>query len=471
MSAPPDLPPDLPPALLAAMRAADAAEGPPDAPRRRARLAALGAALRRHHEALAQAISADFGNRSRPETMLAEVVPVLGAITHARRHLARWMRPQRRHVALTFRPGAAWVRHEPLGVVGIVAPWNYPVLLGLMPLVDALAAGNRALLKPSELTPATSALLARLLAEAFAPTEVAVVQGGPDVAEAFVRLPLDHLVFTGSTRIGRQVMQAAAERLTPVTLELGGKSPVVLCEGFDLARAARIIAVGKLFNAGQTCIAPDYVLAPAAQAATLARLVAEEAARLFPRLAGNPDYTAIVSAPHYARLQSAVAQAEAAGAQVLRHPEGDVSAERRLAPAVVLGAPADGPLLAEEIFGPVLPIVPVPDLEAAIAYVTARPHPLALYVLGEDRAAVRRVIGATRSGGVAVNATMLQGALDDLPFGGVGPSGTGAYHGQDGFRRLSHARGVYRGGTFGGFLSLVPPHGRGMRTLLRVLLR
>ncbi len=458
-------------ALLAAMRRAELAEGLPGVAQRRARLAALGAALRRHREDLAGAISADFGNRSRPETMLAEVVPVLGAIAHATRHVAAWMRPQRRRVPLTMRPAAAVLRHDPLGVVGIMAPWNYPVLLGLMPLVDALAAGNRALLKPSELAPATAALLARVLGEAFAPDVVAVVQGGRDVGEAFARLPLDHLVFTGSTAVGRAVMAAAAERLTPVTLELGGKSPVVVCEGFDLARAARILVAGKLFNAGQTCIAPDYVLAPAAVAGQLAELVAAEALRLFPRLAGNPDYTAIVSRGHYDRLAAALARDAAAGARVLRHPEGDVPAERRLAPAVVLDAPEGGALLGEEIFGPVLPILGVRDLDAAIAHVRARPHPLALYVLGEDRAAVARVLDGTRSGGVAVNATLLQGGLDDLPFGGVGPSGTGAYHGHAGFARLSHARGVFRGGRVSGFLALVPPHGRGMRALLRVLLR
>ncbi len=266
-------------------------------------------------------------------------------------------------------------------------------------------------------------------------------------------------------------MLAAAERLTPVTLELGGKSPVVVCEGFPLARAARIIAAGKMFNAGQTCIAPDYVLAPAGREEELARLLLAEFERMFPRLAGNPDHTAIVSPPHFRRLRDAVAQARDAGARVLAHREGDVPAERRLAPAVVLDAPADGALLTEEIFGPVLPVLPVRDLDAAIAHVRARPHPLALYVLGEDGAAVRRVLDNTRSGGAAVNATVLQGGLDDLPFGGVGPSGTGAYHGEAGFRRFSHARGVFRGGRPSGFLAMTPPHGRGMRALLRVLLR
>ncbi len=455
--------------VLAAQRAEGGA-----APSLRARLdtlARLDAMLLREREAFAAAISADFGNRARPETMLAELVPLRAAIAHARRHLARWMRPRRHPVAMAFQFGRAWVRTEPLGCVGIVSPWNYPLLLGLSPVIDALAAGNRVMLKPSELTPCFSGLLAGCLGEAFPATQVAVVQGGREVGEAFVRLPFDHLLFTGSTAVGREVLRAAAERLTPVTLELGGKSPVVVGDDIDLARAARIVAVGKLFSAGQTCIAPDYALVRADRAEDFARLVAAEAARMLPMLAGNPDCTAIISPGHFARLQGAVREAEAGGARLLRHPVPDDAAGRRMGPVVVLDPPADGALMREEIFGPVLPVVAVRDLDAALGFLAARPHPLALYCLSDDAKVRRRVLEGTVSGGVAMNATLLHCAQPSLPFGGRGPSGMGAYHGEDGFRRFSHRRAVFAAGRLNGAMLLTPPHGRAMALLLRALLR
>ncbi len=459
---------NTPEAVLAAQRRAGAAS--PPLRERLATLARLDAMLLRDREAFAAAISADFGNRARPETMLAELVPLRAAIAHARRHLARWMRPRRHPVALAFQRGRAWVRTEPLGCVGIVSPWNYPLLLGLSPLIDALAAGNRVMLKPSELTPRFSSLLERSLAASFPATQVAVVQGGRDVGEAFVRLGFDHLLFTGSTGVGREVLRAAAERLTPVTLELGGKSPVVVCDDIDLARAARIVAVGKLFSAGQTCIAPDYALVRADRAEAFARLVAREAARMLPTLAG-PDCTSIVTDGHLARLQAMLREAEASGARLLRHPESDDAARRRMGPVVVLDPPPDGTLMRDEIFGPILPVVAVRDLDAAFAFLSARPHPLALYCLTDDAATLGRVLDATVSGGVAVNATLLHCAQPSLPFGGRGPSGMGAYHGEDGFRRFSHRRAVFAAGRLNGAMLLTPPHGRAMALLLRALLR
>ena len=454
--------------LLAAQRAAGG-----EAPTLRARLdtlARLDAMLLREREAFAEAISADFGNRARPETMLAELVPLRAAIAHARRHLAGWMRPRRHPVAMAFQRGRAWVRTEPLGCVGIVSPWNYPLLLGLSPMIDALAAGNRVMLKPSELTPRFSEALERALGEVVPVTQVAVVQGGRDVGEAFVRLGFDHLLFTGSTGVGREVLRAAAERLTPVTLELGGKSPVVVCDDIDLARAARIVAVGKLFSAGQTCIAPDYALVRADRAEAFAGLVAAEAARMLPTLSGNPDCTAIVSDGHYARLQGMLREAEAGGARLLRHPAADDAAGRQMGPVVVLDAPAGCALMRDEVFGPVLPVVAVRDLGEALGFLAGRPHPLALYVLGDDAAERARVLDGTVSGGVAVNATLLHCAQPSLPFGGRGTSGMGAYHGEDGFRRFSHRRAVFAAGRLNGAMMLTPPHGRAMAMLLRVLL-
>ena len=457
-----------PETVLAAQRQAGGASPPLD--ERLRTLARLDAMLLREREAFAAAISADFGSRARPETMLAELVPLRAAIAHARRHLARWMRPRRHPVALAFQRGRAWVRTEPLGCVGIVSPWNYPLLLSLSPVIDALAAGNRVMLKPSELTQHFSGTLQRALAADFPATQVCVVQGGRDVGEAFVRLPFDHLLFTGSTGVGREVLRACAERLTPVTLELGGKSPVIVCDDIDLARAARIVAVGKLFSAGQTCIAPDYALVRADRAEAFAGLVAREAARMLPTLAGNADCTAIISDGHFARLAAMLREAESSGARVLRHPAPDDPATRRMAPAVVLDPPPDGTLMRDEIFGPVLPVVAVRDLDAALAFLAARPHPLALYCLTDDAATLGRVLDGTVSGGVAVNATLLHCAQPSLPFGGRGPSGMGAYHGEDGFRRFSHRRAVFAAGRLNGAMLLTPPHGRAMALLLRALL-
>jgi len=442
-------------------------------PDRQARLASLAKVerlLTQHRDAMAQAVSADFGNRAVPETMLLEVLPSLNAIRHVRRNLGRWMRPERRHVAVTFQPAKAWVQYQPLGVVGIVAPWNYPVQLAFSPLVDALAAGNRAMIKPSELTPRFSDLLAGLIGEAFDPSEVAVVTGGPDVAEAFSRLPFDHLLFTGSTNVGRKVMLAAAANLTPVTLELGGKSPVVVCADYPVTRAARDIAIGKFVNAGQTCIAPDYVLAPRGQVDALAEAIIAEARRLFPTIGSNADYTSMVTERHRLRLTDAVEAARAAGARVLSHDADTAAAAGKIAPTVVIRAPADSLLLREEIFGPVLPILPYDTLDQAIAEINGRDRPLALYCLSRDQSATDTVLSRTISGGVTLNGTLLHVGQDDLPFGGVGASGIGSYHGRDGFRRLSHARAVHKVGFLNPLDLLSPPYGRLYQTVTKFLI-
>ncbi len=459
--------------LLALQRAAAAA--PPDLRQRRKAIGRLIALLHESGDRLHAAISADFGNRAYPETVLAELLPTLAAARHAHRHLASWMRPRRRQVALPFRPGRAWVMRQPLGCVGIVSPWNYPLFLSVGPLVDALAAGNRVLLKPSELTPHFADLLARLLAERFDPAEVAVVQGGPEVARAFCALPFDHLLFTGSTGVGRAVMQAAAANLTPVTLELGGKSPAIVAPDADIVRTAHSLMVGKLFNAGQTCVAPDYVLVPEDRLHRFAQALLVEAARLYPRVTDNPDYSCIISDRHSARLREAVAAAAAAGATVLRHPDhadeaGAADRSGRLVPTLLLSPPPDCALMTEEIFGPVLPVLAYRSLDAAIAFVAARPRPLALYCYTDDRRVERAVLARTMSGGATVNGTILHCAQPDLPFGGVGASGMGAYHGEAGFQRFSHTRSVYRPGRFSGFTTMTPPHGVMTRRLLPLML-
>jgi len=441
----------------------------PGAATRQDKLRRLAAMLRAQQNVFAAAISADFGNRSQVETATAEILPLLAACAHAIRHLPRWMRPQPRAVGLNFQPASNRVEYRPLGVVGVVSPWNYPLFLTIGPLIDILAAGNRAMIKPSELTPATSALLAETLSEMFAPDEVFVAQGGREVGSSFATLPFDHLVFTGSTHVGREVMRAAADNLVPLTLELGGKSPVIVAEDFDCESAARSVAMGKFFNGGQTCTAPDYALVPHTGAEPFARAIIDEAQRMFPSLDGNPDYTAIISDRHARRLAELVAEAEAEGATVLRHPGSTGGHIRRFPPTVVLDPPPHIRLMRDEIFGPILPVLRVRDTDAAIDFVNRRPRPLALYAYTRNAATERRILDRTISGGVTINSTILHTGQADLPFGGIGPSGMGAYHGREGFYRFSHARGVHKRGFFSGFEFLRPPHGKSHGRVLRFL--
>ena len=441
----------------------------PSVQARRWLLKRLEAMVIGHEREIAQAIGADFGHRSADETKLLEVVPTLNAIRYAYKRAARWMKPQRRHVSITFQPGRSWVIYQPLGVVGIVVPWNYPLYLAIAPLTDALAAGNRAIIKPSESTPLFAELLHQIVQSRFDESEVAVVTGGPDVAQALCSLPLDHLLFTGSARVARQVMKAAAENLTPVTLELGGKSPAIVCPDYSIDKAARSIALGKFLNAGQTCVAPDYVLAPAEKVTQVAQSVLEYARRFYPRIDHNGDYTSIVSDRHYKRLLQAIEEAGSAGATILRYD--DVRAEeRKIGPTIVLEPPRDCLLMREEIFGPVLPIVTYRTIDEALGEVTRRERPLALYCFTNDKRLRQRILMKTFSGGVTVNGTLLHVAQEDLPFGGVGPSGMGAYHGFEGFKRFSHARAVFAVGFMNGSELLAPPYGKLARLVGRLLI-
>ena len=453
---------------LVRMRAAANADRIPSRDVRRRRLDTLRRMVIGNRDEIARAIDADFGGRPVKETELLEIVPLLGAIRHSSGHLGGWMRDERRAPSLAFRGGRAWVRHEPLGVVGVVSPWNFPLLLCLGPLVDALAAGNRALLKPSELTPRFSALLERLVADAFDPDEVAVVTGDVDAARAFTALPFDHLVFTGSTTVGRHVMRAAAENLTPVTLELGGKSPAIVAPHYSEEKAAASIAHGKFLNAGQICIAPDYVLVPAGREEAFARAVLSAVEASYPGAASNPEYSNIITDHHRTRLKDAIEEARTAGATVMQ-PEGlDAVADSKLLPSVVLGAPEGSVLMREEIFGPVLPIVPYRDLDEALRIVNGRDRPLALYAFSNDRSVQRRILDGAISGGVTLNGTIAHIAQENLPFGGGGASGIGAYHGRDGFRRLSHARSVFKPGPVNAFALLRPPYGRFADLAIRI---
>lgn len=425
-------------ARLAAMRAAFLARPPPGLAERQAHLRRLRLAVQARSGELVRAAAQDFGRRRAAETLILDLGPVVQATRHLSRNLRRWMRPERRAVPVALWPGRARVFRQPKGVVGIMAPWNYPFGLSLIPLATALAAGNRALLKPSELAPASAEAMARMLAEAFDAEEVAVVLGGAATGAAFAGLPFDHLVFTGSTEVGRRVLQAAARNLVPVTLELGGKSPAILGRDADFAKAARDIAWGKIANAGQTCIAPDHVLVHSADAAAFRDRLVAEMERAF---AGGSRMTGIIDAAKAERLRMLVAEAAAVGAEV-RWIGGTPGEGRAVAPAVVSGAGPDSRLMREEIFGPVLPIVSYRSLEEAVGQIAAGPRPLALYYYGGsvDRA---EALARTTSGNVTVNGVMTHYAVDSLPFGGIGTSGIGAYHGREGFEAMSHARGVF----------------------------
>ena len=428
---------------------------------RRDRLLRLRALLDDHGEALARAVQQDFGVRSPQLTEVADIFVLRALLSHTLRHLARWMKPQRVRTPIYLMPARAWVQRQPLGVVGVIAPWNYPVQLSLGPLITALAAGNRVMLKPSELTPHTSALLAELLGRAFTPDEVCVVQGDGELAAAFAALPFDHLFFTGSTAVGRKVAQAAAANLTPTTLELGGKSPCIIDASCDLHDAAVKIAHGKLLNAGQTCIAPDYILLTRGQEAAFGNAFAQAVARLFPTISGNADYAAIISERHHERLQALLAEAQAGGARLQpAGPDAGNAAQRQMPPVLVFDAPATGRLMQEEIFGPILPVLTYDTPDQAIAHINAHPRPLAQYWFGTDTAARDRVLARTVSGGVTVNDTLMHIAHENLPFGGVGDSGWGSYHGEAGFLRLTQQKAVLNQSRWARGDLFYPPYGK-----------
>ncbi len=459
-------------ARLSRMRAAWQA-GVPDAAQRLRDLGCLREVLARRFDALAAAMSGDFGRRSLHETRLSDGMTVLREIDHVRANLLRWMRPRRALADWMFLPARTEVQVRPLGVVGVLSPWNYPVNLALAPLVAAIAAGNHVMLKPSEHTPRTSALLAELLAEVFPEERVTTVLGDADVAARFASLPFDHLFFTGSTAVGRKVMAAAAPNLTPVTLELGGKSPTIIAPGYPVETAAGRIAAGKLLNAGQTCIAPDYVLLPRAQRDAFVAAMRAYVARHYPALRESPDYTSIVNDAQYARLAALADEARAAGAEVVVLPDAAAHdpARRVFAPTLVLDPPAHLRVLEDEIFGPVLPVIGYDDLDEAIAFVNARPRPLALYHFDHDARRTRRVLASTLAGGVTVNDTVLHFAQAELPFGGVGPSGMGHYHGHEGFLTFSKRMPVLYQARWSSMALLRPPYRRLADAVTRLLMR
>jgi coniferyl-aldehyde dehydrogenase len=450
--------------LFQRQREAFRANPMPSADQRIQWLSSLRELLFSEQEALIAAISQDFSNRSANETLLAEIMPSLHGIHYAAKRLRKWMKPSRRSVGMAFQPASAKVVYQPLGVVGVIVPWNYPLYLAIGPLVGALAAGNRVMIKMSESTPATSQLLKDLLARIFPEDLVGVVLGEADVGVAFSRQPFDHLLFTGATSIGKHVMRAAAENLTPVTLELGGKSPAIVSAEVPLRDAAERIAFGKTMNAGQTCVAPDYVLVPEDRVEGFVEAYRQAVQGFYPQLKDNPDYTAIINERQLGRLNGYLADAEAKGARLV--PLFSEAQGRRLPHTLVLNATDEMKLMQEEIFGPLLPIVPYRRLEDAFAYINDRPRPLALYYFGYNRGEQQRVLHETHSGGVCLNDTLLHVAQDDMPFGGIGPSGMGHYHGHEGFLTFSKAKGVFIKQRFNAAKMIYPPYGKAIQKLV-----
>ncbi|SFR93041.1 coniferyl-aldehyde dehydrogenase [Dyella sp. OK004] len=457
---------------LQRMRDAHARDPMPAWSARAARLRALQALITEHRSDIAKAINDDFGGRPAEETDLLEVFPSLSAIRHALRHGRRWMKPKRSLPGLLFMPARNEVRPQPLGVVGVIVPWNYPLYLAIGPMVDALAAGNRVMVKMSEFTPNFSALFAKLVERYFQPDEVHVVNGDASVAQAFSALPFDHLLFTGSTAVGRHVMRAASANLTPVTLELGGKSPAIIGPGARLDHAVERILLGKLFNAGQTCIAPDYVLLPREHLQAFVATARNTVARLYPALHDNTQYASIVSDRQYERLATLRDHALRDGARAEPLGEGnDQPARRRLMPVMLTNVDDDMTVMQEEIFGPLLPLVPYDTIDQAIAYVAAHPHPLALYLFEQDRRIIDNVLTRTLAGGVSINDTLYHIAQHELPFGGVGPSGMGGYHGEAGFRTFSHMKPVFHQARLNGAGLLNPPYGERFKHMLSIMLK
>ena len=461
-------------ALHALQRTAFSAERYPSQEVRRDRLDRLAVLIDRHEPEIVAAVAADFGVRPAQETRLTELFIVEVALRHASRNLTNWMRSRRAATPLYLRPGRSWIERQPLGVVGIISPWNYPVQLALLPAIAALAAGNRAMIKPSEITPSTSALLAALVARYFSPGELAVVNGGADIGAAFARQPFDHLLFTGSTPVGRRIALAAAENLTPLTLELGGKSPALIHANANLAALAARLAIGKLLNAGQTCIAPDYALIPEERAEALVQALQRAVARLYPAPVDNRNYASIVDQRHHARLVALLDDARAKGARVIElgaAKSTTAAGPRRMPPTLVLDASDAMAVMQQEIFGPILPIETYATLDQAIARINARPRPLAMYMFGGSAIERRRVLEQTIAGGVTLDDTLWHFSNENLPFGGVGASGYGAYHGERGFLAFSHQKPVFAQSRATPGRLLYPPYGERFEATLRLLKR
>lgn len=464
--------------ILAAQKQALLDERFPSAQVREDRLDRLLDVHVRYKDKIIEALSSDFGGRSRIQSLVTDVVSTVGAIKYTRGKVRQWMRPQRRQLPLiaALTGGRAQVHYQPLGVVGNISPWNFPVGLAFTPAIEAIAAGNRVMLKPSEVTPASAEIIREMVCSAFSSEEMAVVTGGIDVAQAFSTLPFDHLVFTGGPEVARHVMSAAAQNLVPVTLELGGKCPVVIGESASFAETVERILTTKAINSGQLCLAPDYVFVPKARLEAFISQAQAIWQRFYPHgLLDNDDFTAIVNQRHWQRVQSCLDEAKGRGTRIVQHNPAseDFSNARRhtLPPALVIEPADDLRVMNDEIFGPLLSLKGYDSLDQVIDFINARPRPLALYYFGHDKTEAHRLLTETTSGGVTINDAAQHVAFPDLPLGGVGNSGMGAYHGKRGFLQFSHEKAVYRQGWLSMGKFFRPPFTEARRKLFESQLK
>lgn len=464
--------------LLDRQRQAFLEQGPPSAELRIQRLDRLIASLIEHESRIIDACVSDFGHRSRDTSRWTEVASVIEGVKYCKKHLRDWIKPERRKTIfpLGLLGARAEIRYQPLGVVGVLSPWNFPVYLAIGPLAGVVAAGNRALIKPSEVAPASAEIIGDIIRKAFDKSEVAVVTGGPEIGSAFTRLPFDHLLFTGGTSIGRHVMRAAADNLVPVTLELGGKCPVIVGKGADMRDVAAKVINTKCLNAGQICLAPDYVLVPSERRGELVDALRSALGSMYDGLLDNPDYTSVINERHRKRIQNYLDDARQKGAELVelnpRKESFDGQKANKMPPTLVLNPTDDMTIMKEEIFGPAMPIKTYDRIDDAIRYVNAHDRPLALYYFGHDPEERERVLSRTTSGGVTVNDVMMHIAQDDLPFGGVGPSGMGAYHGREGFLTFSHARSIFTQTKIDALGKMLrPPYGPRFRKFVGSLIK
>jgi coniferyl-aldehyde dehydrogenase len=452
-------------AQLDALRGAQRQGGYPSAGVRKERLLRCIDLLVDNQDALAEALDKDYGGRSTYITRMSEILQPLGHLKHAIKHLEKWMKPEKRSpmFPMGLLGGKAWVQYQPLGVVGIMSPWNFPIAMIFHPIANALAAGNRIMIKPSEFNPKTSELLQQLFQQYFTEDEIVLVNGGPEIGAAFAGLDLDHIIFTGASSVGRMVMAAASRTLTPVTLELGGKSPTIIGKGADVKKAAELIVSGKCLNAGQACLSPDYVFVPRAGLESFIEQARATFNEQYPDVSGNEDYPAVINARHYERIVAYIEEARQAGARVEALAKDSYSAEEQKVPLHLIIDPDDGlKVMQDEIFGPVLVVKAYDDVPSCVDFINDRPRPLGLYYFGDDRQEQQYVLDYTLSGGVTLNDVLFHVANVDLPFGGVGNSGMGNYQGRDGFRTFSHARSVYKQGwvNLGKLAGTNPPYQR-----------
>lgn len=429
-----------------------------------------------HSEAISEAMNEDFGCRPRETNLMTDVTGSIECLKHSKKHLKKWMKTEKRPTMfpLNLLGGRSSITYQPKGVVGIIAPWNFPLGMVFEPLAGVLAAGNRAMIKPSEFTPATSSLITEIVSSAFDPSELFVFNGGPEVGQAFSTLPFDHLIFTGATSVARHIMAAAAENLVPVTLELGGKSPVIITRSADISEAVQRIMTGKMLNAGQVCIAPDYLMVPEESLEQVIDEANHIVAQMYPTILANKDYTAMVNDRHYQRISKSLADAEERGIRTVTINPADEdfsdNPTQKIAPTLVINPDDDALCMQDEIFGPILPIKTYKNFEDTISYINAHPRPLAAYFFGKDKAEERRFLTGTTSGGVSINDVMFHMLQKDIPFGGIGPSGMGSYHGIEGFKTFSHAKSVYRQPNripFAKLAGFMPPYGEASEKSIR----